>query len=189
MVSTTCRCGTGASRVVSSHWVQIAKRLGRATGADVAAFTREREQILVRARLAAEAREPVLEHPAGEELVSDLHDDGPPGAVLAGEAVVVDGLQALQMIRHHPKQRRRLRASGFVDAARRWRRVGHARSGTGERRAYGRLGGWRSPFRCAPGRSDATSGFAGLTMLAVAERTDHPRSVKPRAVRSQQKPG
>ena len=98
MVSTTCRCGTGASRVVSSHWVQIAKRLGRATGADVAAFAREREQILVRARLAAEAGEPVLEHPAGEELVSDLHDDGPPGAVLAGEAVVVDGLQALQMI-------------------------------------------------------------------------------------------
>ena len=30
--------------------------------------------------------------------------------------------------------------------------------------------------------------WRGLTMLAVAERTDRPRSVKPRAVRSQQKP-
>ena len=98
MVSTTCRYGTGASRVVSSHWVQIAKRLGRATGADVAASTREREQILVRARLAAEAREPVLEPPAGEERVSDLGDDGPPGAVLAGEAVIADRLQAMQMV-------------------------------------------------------------------------------------------
>ena len=27
MVSTSCRCGTGASSVVSSHWVQMARRL------------------------------------------------------------------------------------------------------------------------------------------------------------------
>jgi hypothetical protein len=27
MVSTTCRCGTGASSVLSSHCVQIANRL------------------------------------------------------------------------------------------------------------------------------------------------------------------
>ena len=54
----------------------------------------------MRTRSAADAREPVLEHPAGEELVSDLCDDGPPGAVLAGEAVIVDRLQAMQMIGH-----------------------------------------------------------------------------------------
>ncbi len=98
MVSTTCRCGTGASRVVSGHWVQIAKCLGRAAGADVAARAREREPILVRARLAVDAREPVLEHPTGEERVSDLCDEGRPGAVLMGEAVIVDHLQAMQVV-------------------------------------------------------------------------------------------
>lgn len=49
------------------------------------------------------------------------------------EAVVVDRLQSVQVIRHQPKQRRRVRASGPVDAARRRRRIGHARSGTEER--------------------------------------------------------
>ncbi|MBP6772109.1 MAG: hypothetical protein KA154_03860, partial [Gemmatimonadaceae bacterium] len=39
------------------------------------------------------------------------------------------------------KERRRLGTSGLVDAARHRGRVGHARSGTGERRAYVRLGG------------------------------------------------
>ena len=93
---------------MSSHCVQIAKRLGVAARTEVAARAREREQILVRAGIAADAREPVLEHAAGEELVSDLCDDGPPGAVFAREAVVVSCLQALQMIGHQPKERRRL---------------------------------------------------------------------------------
>jgi len=44
----------------------------------------------------------VVEHAAGEELVSDLRDHGAPRAVRAREALVVNGLQALQMIRHHP---------------------------------------------------------------------------------------
>jgi hypothetical protein len=39
---------------------------------EVAALTREREEILVRARVAADAGEAVLEHAAGEELVGDL---------------------------------------------------------------------------------------------------------------------
>ena len=39
-------------------------------------------------------------------------------------AVVVDRLQAVQMVRHQPKERRRLRPSGFVDAKRRRRRAG-----------------------------------------------------------------
>jgi hypothetical protein len=75
----------------------------------------------------------MVEHAAGEERVGDLRDDGAPRAVLTREAVVVDRLQSVQVIRHQPKQRRRLRASGLVDAARRRRRIGHARSGTEER--------------------------------------------------------
>jgi hypothetical protein len=35
---------------------------------------------------------------AGEALVSDLCDDGPPGAVRAGEAVIVDRLPAMQVV-------------------------------------------------------------------------------------------
>jgi hypothetical protein len=111
----------------------------------------------VRARVAPDARESVVEHATGEELVGDLRDHGAPRAVLACEALVVDGLQAMQMVRHQPKERRRLRASGLVDAARHRGRVGHARSGTRERRAYSRLGCGPSPFRCAQGRFDATS--------------------------------
>jgi hypothetical protein len=47
---------------------------------------------------------------------------------------------------------------------------------------------WTSPFQCAMGHSDATSGFAGLTTLAVDERTDHPRSVKYPSVDTQIRP-
>jgi hypothetical protein len=84
----------------------------------------------MRAGIAADAGEPVLEHPAGGELHRDLRDDGSPPTVLACEAVVVDCLKPLQVLRHQPKERRRLGPSGYVDAARRRRRVGHARSGT-----------------------------------------------------------
>ena len=133
MVSTTWRCGTGASSVVSSHCVQIANRLGVTAGADVAARAREREQVFVRTVVTANTREPVVEDTAREELLGDLRDHGAPRAVLAREAVVVDRLQSVQVIRHQPKERRRLGASGLVDAARRRRRIGHARSGTEER--------------------------------------------------------
>ena len=84
----------------------------------MATRAREREQVFVCTVVAADAREPVVEHAAGEERVGDLCDHGAPRAVLAREAVVVDRLQAVQMIRHQPKQRRRLRASGLVDATR-----------------------------------------------------------------------
>ena len=46
--------------VVSSHCVQIARRLGRTARADVAARAGEGQPILVRARLAADAREAVV---------------------------------------------------------------------------------------------------------------------------------
>lgn len=72
------------------------------------------------------------------------------------EALVVDRLQPMEMIGHQPKERRRVRASWLVDTARRPGRVGHARSGTGERRAYSRRGCGPSPFRCATGCFDAT---------------------------------
>jgi hypothetical protein len=61
------------------------------------------------------------------------------------------------MVRDQPKERRRLGTSGLVDAARHRGRVGHARSGTEERRAYIRLGCGPAPFRCATGRFDAPS--------------------------------
>ena len=73
----------------------MARRLGRAAGAEVAALAGEGQQILVRARIAADAGEAVLEDAAGEELVSDLRDDGPPRAVLAREALVVDRLEPM----------------------------------------------------------------------------------------------
>jgi len=152
---------------VSSHCVQIARRLGRATWAEIPAFAREREQVFVRAGVAADAGEAVLEDATRQELVGDLRDDRAPRAILAGKPLVVDRLQAVQMIRLQPKERRRLRTPGFVDATpRRRRRVRHARSGTEERRTYVRLSRGPSPFRCATGRFDATS-VAGLTMLVA----------------------
>jgi hypothetical protein len=93
---------------------------------------RGREQVFVRTGIAADASEPVFEHAAGEELLRHPRDDGTPRAIRAREALVVDRLQAVQMIRHEPKERRRLRTAGFVDATRRRCRVGHARSGTAE---------------------------------------------------------
>ena len=90
----------------------------------------------------ADAREAVLEDTAGEELVRDLADHGAPRAVLVREALVVHRLQAVEMILHQPEQRRRLWASGLVDAVGHRRRVCHvpqAHSQTMERRAYGRL--------------------------------------------------
>jgi hypothetical protein len=55
----------------------------------------------------------VVEDAAAEELASDLRDDGPLAAILAHEAVVVDRLQAMPMIRHQPKARRRLGRRGL----------------------------------------------------------------------------
>ncbi len=57
--------------------------LGVTAGAAVAALAREREQRLVHSRVAADAREPAVEHAAGEELVRGLRDLGPPRAVRA----------------------------------------------------------------------------------------------------------
>jgi hypothetical protein len=58
---------------------------------------------------------------AREERVGRRRDHGAPRAVLAREALVVDRLQAPQMVQHQPKARRRLGASGLVDAASAWR--------------------------------------------------------------------
>ena len=57
----------------------------------------------MRAGVAADAGEAVLQHATRQKLVGHLRDDGTPGAILAREAVVVDRLQAVQMIRHQPK--------------------------------------------------------------------------------------
>jgi len=57
----------------------------------------------VRTVVTANTREPVVEDTTGEELVGHLRDHGAPRAVLAREALVVDGLQAMQMVRDQPK--------------------------------------------------------------------------------------
>ena len=121
---------------MSSHCVQIARRLGSAARAEVAARAGEREQILLRAGLEAEAGEAVFQHAARDKLLGDLRDDGTSRVVLAHGTVVADCLPFVQVIQHQPQERRRLRASGLVDAARRRGCVGHRRSGTEERRAY-----------------------------------------------------
>ena len=72
--------------------------LGMTIGAEVPALAGAREQILVRAGVAADAGEAVLQHAARKELVSDLCDDGAPWAILAREALVVDCLQAMQVV-------------------------------------------------------------------------------------------
>ena len=76
-------------------------------------------QILVRAGVAADAGEAVFQHAAGEALVGDWRDDRTPRAVLAHETVVADCLPSVQVIRYQPQERKSLRASGLVDAARR----------------------------------------------------------------------
>ena len=59
----------------------------------------------MRASVAADAGNAVLQGATREELRGDLCDDGLPRAVRAREATVVDRLQAAQLIRHQPKQR------------------------------------------------------------------------------------
>ena len=102
---------------------------------------------------------------------------------LSREAVVIDRRQAVKEIRHEPKERRRLRASCLLVAARHRRRVGHARSGTEERRAYVRLGCAPSPLCCATSHSGATSGIVGLTMPALGESGARSRADRPSAPR------
>lgn len=130
-----------------------------AAGAEVPPLAGEREQVFVRAGVTPDAREAVREDAAGEELVRDLADDGAPRAVVVREALVVHRLQAVELILHQPKQRRRLRTPGLVDAEGHRRRVGHvphARSHTVERRAYPRPARGLSSWYCVAGHSDAT---------------------------------
>ena len=111
-------------------------------------------------------------HPVGH-----LPDDGTPRAIRAGKALVVDRLQAVQMIRDQPKERRRLGAPGFVDAARGRRRVCHWRSVSVERRAYARSPRRPPPSDCARGSSNARYECAGLSahaLHAVLSRADRP---------------
>ncbi len=128
-----------------------------AAGTGVAAPTRIREQVLVGARMAVEAGEAVLEDCTREALLRHLGDDGAPRAVLGREAVIVDRLEPVQVVRYQLSERRRLGAPRCVDATHRRACIGHARSGPRKRRAYARLGRGPSPIRCARGCCDATS--------------------------------
>ena len=134
--------------------------LGMAAGAALAARAGYREQVLVRAGIAADAGEPVLEHPAGEELVGHVADHRtPPDAT---------GRTRGRSGRRRPSAGD---AGGLISTERAATRAGVV---VCRRRATGCF--------------DATSACARLTMLAVAVRTDHQRHATHRAVRSQQKP-
>src|ERR1035437_5074588 len=164
IVSTTCRCGTGASSVVSSHWAQMARRLAWQLG---------------------QTYRPLQENASRYSWAQ---------AVVARDALVVHRLQAVELILHQPEQRRRLRAPGLVDVEGRRRRVcrgvchvPHARSPTVERRAYGRPARGLSSWCCVAGHSDATC--AGLTRLAAAERTTDRRAERHPSVRPRPEEG
>ena len=76
-----------------------------ATRTEVAALTREREQILVLAGTTAHAGEAVLEDAAGEILLDHLGDDRPPVSVTVGEPLVVDRTELGEMLLQQPIQR------------------------------------------------------------------------------------
>ncbi len=160
MVSTTCRCGTGARSVESNHCVQIARRLAWQLGQKYRHLHEKANRYSCAQSSQRTRAKPCSSTSHARNLPATCATTGrhgPPRAVVPHEGVVVDGLQPVQMVRHQPKERRRLWASGFVDAARRRRRVGHRRFESRERRAYARLGCGPSPLRCATDRFDATS--------------------------------
>lgn len=81
--------------------------IGVKAQAEVPTLARERQKVLVRTGVVADAGKSVLRCPAGEKLVGDSRDHGLPSVILAGEVVIVDRLQSVQMVRHQPKARRR----------------------------------------------------------------------------------
>ncbi len=56
----------------------------------------------MRTRVTAHAREAVLEHAAGEELVGHLAHDGAPVAVRGGESLLVRGVKRAEVVAHEP---------------------------------------------------------------------------------------
>ena len=101
--------GGGASRVgtVEERLFQPQcperEAFGVAARTEVARLAREGEEILVRTRVTAHAREAVLEHAAGEELVGHLAHDGAPVAVRGGESLLVRGVKRAEVVAHEPK--------------------------------------------------------------------------------------
>ena len=77
MVSTTCSVRRGREECRVQPLRSDGEPFCVAAGAEVAALPAlagEGQQILVRTVVAADARESVLQHAAGEELVGDLRD-------------------------------------------------------------------------------------------------------------------
>ena len=92
---------------------------GVATGAEVPALAGEREQIFVRASVAAHAGKSVVEDTAREEFVGDLANYRAPVTISMGKAILIDRVQIGEMILHQSEERGRARASWFVDTCRR----------------------------------------------------------------------
>ncbi len=83
--------------------------------AEVPALAGERQQVLVRTVVTADAREAVPEDPAREELVGDLRHDGAPRAVCGGERSSYT-LQRAELIRDEAKEHGRSRLCFQADA-------------------------------------------------------------------------
>ena len=85
-----------------------------AARAEVATLAGERQQILMRTGVAADAREAVLEDTKRQEVVGRLRTDGTARAVLAGEALVVDCLSAGTALPIERRNRRTIGPAGNV---------------------------------------------------------------------------
>ena len=72
MVRTTCRCGTGARSVASSHCVQSARRFAWQLGQKYRHLQENANRYSRAQSSRANAREPVLEDAAGQELVRGI---------------------------------------------------------------------------------------------------------------------
>ena len=79
---------------------------GVAARAEVAAFARKGEQVLVRTAPTPHARETVLQDPARQKPLGDRADDRPSRAIRLGEALVVDRVQLGEVRLDQLKERR-----------------------------------------------------------------------------------
>ena len=94
-----------------------------AGGAEVAAFAREGQKILVIAVLAFDASEPIVEHAAIKIAVYHLFYMRAEEAVLGGEALVIDLLKSLKVILDALVIQGILRFAGAVYERNVWRRL------------------------------------------------------------------
>ena len=97
-MSTTCRCGTGASSVRSNHCVQSARRLAWQLGQKYRHLHENASRYSCAQSSQRKRANPWSEDAAGEELVGHLRDHEASRAVLTRETGIVDRVQAMQVV-------------------------------------------------------------------------------------------